>query len=88
LNGIATKAEAIAKMCEFLDEKGIGEPTITYRLRDWLLSRQRFWGCPIPIIHCESCGDVPVPDEQLPVKLPDLRGAELAPKGTSPLAGE
>ena len=88
LNGIATKAEAIAKMCEFLDEKGIGEPTITYRLRDWLLSRQRFWGCPIPIIHCESCGDVPVPDDQLPVKLPDLRGAELAPKGTSPLAGE
>ena len=88
LDGITTKTEAIEKMCEFLGDKGIGEPTITYRLRDWLLSRQRFWGCPIPIIHCDTCGDVPVPDDQLPVKLPELRGAELAPKGKSPLAGE
>lgn len=87
LDGLENKAEAIAKVCEFLTDRRIGEPTVTYRLRDWLLSRQRFWGCPIPIIHCQACGDVPVPDEQLPVKLPDLRGADLAPKGTSPLAG-
>jgi leucyl-tRNA synthetase len=88
LNGLADKKSGIAAAIALLAEKHAGEGTITYRLRDWLLSRQRFWGCPIPIIHCECCGEVPVPDEQLPVLLPELIGADLAPKGTSPLAGE
>ena len=85
LNGLPVD-EAKAKISDWLQDKGLGERTINYRLRDWLLSRQRYWGCPIPIIHCPSCGEVPVPDDQLPVELPDLRGADLAPKGVSPLA--
>ncbi|HEY8456610.1 MAG TPA: leucine--tRNA ligase [Actinopolymorphaceae bacterium] len=85
LNGLGV-AEAKARMIDWLESKGLGKRAVTYRLRDWLISRQRFWGCPIPIVHCEACGEVPVPDEELPVELPDLRGADLAPKGTSPLA--
>jgi leucyl-tRNA synthetase len=80
------KAEAIAKITEILAARGLGRAAVSYRLRDWLVSRQRFWGCPIPVIYCEACGEVPVPDEDLPVLLPDLRGADLAPKGVSPLA--
>lgn len=86
LDGIDGKAAGVARITEQLEADGRGKATVTFRLRDWLLSRQRFWGCPIPIIHCPSCGDVAVPDDQLPVTLPDLRGAALAPRGTSPLA--
>lgn len=82
-----TKADAIARITEILAGRGTGRASVNFRLRDWLVSRQRFWGCPIPIVHCDSCGEVPVPDDQLPVTLPEgLRGADLAPKGTSPLA--
>lgn len=72
---------------DWLEKQGLGQGTVNYRLRDWLLSRQRFWGPPIPIIHCETCGEVPVPEDQLPVRLPEnLKGADLKPKGVSPLA--
>lgn len=86
LDGLA-KDDAIQRMVGILEEQGTGRGAVNYRLRDWLLSRQRFWGTPIPIIHCPDCGEVPVPDEELPVKLPDnLRGSDLDPKGISPLA--
>src|SRR5215813_3691166 len=85
INGLA-KADAIARITEILAERGQGRAAVSFRLRDWLVSRQRFWGTPIPIIYCDGCGEVPVPDDQLPVVLPDLRGQDLAPRGVSPLA--
>ena len=77
------KEEGIASAIAFLEREGIGEGTVNYRLRDWLVSRQRFWGCPIPVVHCATCGIVAVPDEQLPVLAPD--DVEFLPTGESPL---
>ncbi|GIW34863.1 leucine--tRNA ligase [Meiothermus sp.] len=86
LNGLNVE-EAKKKIIAWMEEKGIGEGKVNYRLRDWLISRQRYWGTPIPMIHCESCGIVPVPYEQLPVELPTLRDVDdIRPKGKSPLA--
>ena len=85
LDGMAV-TEAKAKIIEWLAAKGLGTGTVNFRLRDWLVSRQRYWGPPIPIIHCDACGEVAVPYDELPVKLPELRGADLKPKGVSPLA--
>ncbi|MDQ6927795.1 MAG: leucine--tRNA ligase [Actinomycetota bacterium] len=82
LDGLA-KTEAIAKAIDFLEAKGIGRRTVNYRLRDWLLSRQRFWGCPIPMVYCPDHGVVAVPDDQLPVLAPD--DVEFRPTGESPL---
>ena len=81
-NGTPAK-EAVESVAIYMEEKGIGKRTINYRLRDWLISRQRYWGAPIPIIYCDSCGTVPVPEKDLPVKLPD--NVEFKPTGESPL---
>jgi leucyl-tRNA synthetase len=86
LDGLTDKAAGIRRIVEQLEADGRGSGAVNFRLRDWLLSRQRYWGAPIPIVHCPACGEVPVPEDQLPVVLPELRGADLKPKGVSPLA--
>ncbi|MEX2441604.1 MAG: leucine--tRNA ligase [Pontimonas sp.] len=84
LNGLS-KDNAINRMVELLEEAGTGRATKTYRLRDWLISRQRYWGTPIPIVYDEQGNEIPLPDDHLPVTLPPSEGLDLRPKGTSPL---
>jgi leucyl-tRNA synthetase len=84
-DGLPATEEGIPRITADLEARGLGGPAVNFRLRDWLLSRQRYWGCPIPIVHCPACGEVPVPDDQLPVLLPD-DVTDFRPKGLSPLA--
>ena len=85
LNGLTVK-EAIPVMKKWLEEKGIGHEKVNYKLRDWVFSRQRYWGEPIPLVHCDKCGWVPLPEEQLPLLLPEVSSYEPTDKGESPLA--
>ncbi len=86
LNGITSKREAIDTMAEYLQKNGIGEKGVQYKMKDWAFNRQRYWGEPIPIVHCEKCGMVAVPYEELPLKLPQVENFEPGQDGESPLA--
>ena len=85
LDGLSVE-EAKKKMIDYLTEKGTGRPKVNYKLRDWVFSRQRYWGEPIPIVHCDKCGYVPIPEEELPLKLPMVESYEPTDNGESPLA--
>ena len=85
LNGLSVK-EAIEKVIKYVEEKNIGEKKVNYKLRDWVFSRQRYWGEPIPMVYCENCGWVPIPESELPLVLPDIEDYEPGENGESPLA--
>ena len=85
LNGLETK-EAISKVIAYMEEKGIGKKKVNFKLRDWVFSRQRYWGEPIPMVYCEHCGWQPIPESELPLKLPEVKEFEPGENGESPLA--
>lgn len=86
LNGLTNKRDSIARMIAYLEEKGLGEGGVQYKMKDWAFNRQRYWGEPIPIVHCPCCGMVPVPYEELPLRLPNVSNFEPGQGGESPLA--
>ena len=86
LNGYTNKKDSIERMLEELEKKGIGKAGVQYKMKDWAFNRQRYWGEPIPLIHCPHCGVVAVPEEELPLRLPDVKDFEPGEDGQSPLA--
>ena len=86
LNGYTNKKDSIKRMIAYLEEKGIGEEGVQYKMKDWAFNRQRYWGEPIPIVHCPHCGMVPVPYDQLPLRLPEVKEFAPGEGGESPLA--
>ena len=86
LNGYTNKKDSIKRMLEELEKKGIGKAGVQYKMKDWAFNRQRYWGEPIPIVHCPKCGDVAVPYEELPLRLPKIKDFQPGEDGQSPLA--